>query len=163
MRKNVTLPPQVRAFASNLDDRWIDEIAIIGMSCRYPSADSPSEFWDMLCGGKTGVSRISPARLNSAECDKRVKNLGYWGNFLKDVIISGFDNKFFGLSSREAGSMDSQQRLALQVAYEALESAGYYDLAIGLRTLDAIWVFFQSSTRTIWSLKMLLPFPLLVH
>ncbi|KAI1361624.1 beta-ketoacyl synthase [Xylaria arbuscula] len=126
-RKNATLPQHVTtSFASDPDDRWTDEIAIIGMSCRYPSADSPSEFWDMLCGGKTGIGRISPARFDTSECNERVKNLGYWGNFLKDEVVSGFDNKFFGLSSREAKSMDPQQRLALQVAYEALESAGYY-------------------------------------
>ncbi|KAI0154156.1 beta-ketoacyl synthase [Xylariaceae sp. FL1272] len=108
------------------DERWSDEIAVIGMSCRYPSADSPSEFWDMLCEGKTGIGKIPFSRFNPSECKDRVKDLQYWGNFLQDDVVSTFDNKFFGLSSREAKSMDPQQRLALQVAYEALESSGYY-------------------------------------
>ncbi|KAI0537199.1 beta-ketoacyl synthase [Xylaria digitata] len=96
------------------------------MSCRYPSADSPSEFWYLLCGGRTSIGKISPTRFNLADCKDRVKNLEYWGNFLKDDVVSTFDHKFFGLSSREAKSMDPQQRIALQVAYEALESSGYY-------------------------------------
>ncbi|KAI0421420.1 beta-ketoacyl synthase [Xylaria grammica] len=112
--------------APETGDRWTDEIAVIGMSCRYPSADSPSEFWDLLCGGKTGIGKISPARFNVADCRDRVKNLEYWGNFLGDNVVGTFDHKFFGLSSREAKSMDPQQRIALQVAYEALESSGYY-------------------------------------
>ncbi|KAI0551609.1 beta-ketoacyl synthase [Xylaria curta] len=111
---------------NELDDRWTDEIAIIGMSCRYPSADSPSEFWDLLCGGKTGIGKISSTRFNPADCKERVKDLEYWGNFLGDDIVSTFDHRFFGLSGREAKSMDPQQRIALQVAYEALESSGYY-------------------------------------
>ncbi|KAI8944280.1 beta-ketoacyl synthase [Xylaria longipes] len=126
-RKNVSLSSQAEASqTTDLDDRWIDEIAIIGMSCRYPSADSPSDFWDLLCGGKTGIGNISPARFNPADCKDRVKNLEYWGNFLSDDVVSTFDHKFFGLSGREAKSMDPQQRIALQVAYEALESSGYY-------------------------------------
>lgn len=126
-RKNVSLSPQAEiSQIAELDDRWTDEIAIVGMSCRYPSADSPSDFWDLLCEGKTGIGKISPARFNPADCKDRAKNLEYWGNFLSDDIISTFDHKFFGLSAREAKSMDPQQRIALQVAYEALESSGYY-------------------------------------
>ncbi|KAI0451650.1 beta-ketoacyl synthase [Xylaria acuta] len=121
--KNVGLRPQE---TTEPDDRWTDEIAIIGMSCRYPSADSPSDFWDLLCEGKTGIGKISPARFNPADCKDRVKNLEYWGNFLSDDVVSTFDHKFFGISGREAKSMDPQQRIALQVAYEALESSGYY-------------------------------------
>ncbi|RWA14363.1 hypothetical protein EKO27_g754 [Xylaria grammica] len=112
--------------APETGDRWTDEIAVIGMSCRYPSADSPSEFWDLLCGGKTGIGKISPARFNVVDCRDRVNNLEYWGNFLGDNVVGTFGHKFFGLSSREAKSMDPQQRIALQVAYEALESSGYY-------------------------------------
>ncbi|KAI1742638.1 beta-ketoacyl synthase [Xylaria scruposa] len=126
-KKDVGISPQPEiSRTSEPNDRWIDEIAIIGMSCRYPSADSPSEFWDLLCGGKTGIGKISPARFNPADCKERVKDLEYWGNFLSDDIVGTFDHRFFGLSGREAKSMDPQQRVALQVAYEALESSGYY-------------------------------------
>ncbi|KAI0854664.1 beta-ketoacyl synthase [Xylaria cubensis] len=126
-RKDVGISTQAEiSRTTEHDDRWTDEIAIIGMSCRYPSADSPSEFWDLLCGGNTCIGKISPARFNPADCKERVKDLGYWGNFLSDDVVSTFDHRFFGLSSREAKSMDPQQRIALQVAYEALESSGYY-------------------------------------
>ncbi|KAI1423700.1 beta-ketoacyl synthase [Xylaria sp. FL1777] len=124
---NVTPSPEAaEAQAPEIDDRWTDEIAVIGMACRYPSADSPSEFWDMLCEGKISLGKISPARFDPAGCKDRAKNLEYWGNFFKDDVVGAFDHKFFNISSREAKSMDPQQRLALQVAYEALESSGYY-------------------------------------
>ncbi|KAI0445250.1 beta-ketoacyl synthase [Xylaria telfairii] len=125
-RRNISLLSQAEVSQIDPDDRWTDEIAIVGMSCRYPSADSPSDFWDLLCEGKTGIGKISPARFNPADCKDRAKNLEYWGNFLSDDVVSTFDHKFFGLSAREAKSMDPQQRIALQVAYEALESSGYY-------------------------------------
>ncbi|KAI0466772.1 beta-ketoacyl synthase [Xylaria cf. heliscus] len=125
--KHVGLSPQAEVpQIVEPNDRWTDEIAIIGMSCRYPSADSTSDFWDLICRGKTSIGKISPARFNPADCRDRVKNLEYWGNFLSDDVVSTFDHKFFGLSGREAKSMDPQQRIALQVAYEALESSGYY-------------------------------------
>jgi acyl transferase domain-containing protein/acyl carrier protein/SAM-dependent methyltransferase len=57
---------------------------------------------------------------HSRSTDKSI----FWGNYLRDV--SSFDNKFFKKSSREAASMDPQQRLVLEVAYQALESSGYF-------------------------------------
>ena len=49
----------------------------------------------------------------------------FWGNFFND--IDSFDHRFFNISSREAASMDPQQRILPQVAYEAVESSGYFD------------------------------------
>ncbi|KAI8629900.1 beta-ketoacyl synthase [Xylariaceae sp. FL1651] len=133
-RKASSQPQSAFARTTELDDRWSDEIAVIGMSCRYPLADSPSEFFDLLTGGQTAIGKISQIRFNKSDCKSRVNNLEYWGNYLKDEVVTTFDHKFFGLSSREAKSMDPQQRLALQVAYEALESSGYY--RTGFRTED---------------------------
>lgn len=102
-----------------------DSIAIVGMACRFPGADSIEEFWDLLVSGRSMVSELPQDRFGFPGQLRRSSNTSkYWGNFLKDV--KSFDHKFFKKSSREAASMDPQQRLALQVAYEALESSGYF-------------------------------------
>ncbi|KAK4184956.1 hypothetical protein QBC35DRAFT_465997 [Podospora australis] len=100
------------------------EIAIVGMAARFPQSDSLSELWQLLLSGKTAFSpeipalRFDPAKINNGGSSR------YHGNFLRDA--DAFDHRFFGISGREAKTMDPQQRLALQVAYEALESAGYF-------------------------------------
>lgn len=100
-------------------------IAIVGMACRLPGANSVEEFWDLLAAGDTKVSRVPAARF-STEHLRRSPDPGtqYWGNFVDDA--DAFDHKFFKKSSREASQMDPQQRIALQVAYEAMESSGYF-------------------------------------
>ena len=111
-----------------------DAIAIVGMACRFPGADTLDEYWQMLCSGKSMHSRVPPDRFSQGDHWR----LGsakpqFWGNFLDNP--GAFDNDFFGLSSREAASMDPQQRLALHVAYEAVESAGYFDLSTESRSI----------------------------
>lgn len=106
-----------------------EEIAVIGMSCRFPSANSSVEFWQMLLQGKTSIGRVSPKRFDTSNINREPKDMKFWGNFLDDQVAAAFDQRFFGLLSLEAKSMDPQQRLVLQVAYEALESAGYYSPA----------------------------------
>ncbi|KAI0379432.1 hypothetical protein F5Y04DRAFT_290317 [Hypomontagnella monticulosa] len=112
----------------------VEEIAVVGMSCRFPSANSTDEFWQMLSQGKTSIGRISRKRFDTSQINREPKDLKFWGNFLDDEVAAAFDHRFFGLSGREAKSMDPQQRLVLQVAYEALESAGYHSSAT--RTSD---------------------------
>ncbi|KAH8886520.1 ketoacyl-synt-domain-containing protein [Thozetella sp. PMI_491] len=103
-----------------------DEIAIIGMACRFPQADSVDEFWRLIASGKTAIGEVPLSRFNPAELVREPSLGTYWGNFLRSPDT--FDHRFFNVSGREAKSMDPQQRLALQVAYEALESSGYYSL-----------------------------------
>ena len=100
-----------------------DAIAIIGMGCRFPGADSVDEFWDLLTEGKSMLSEMPEARFGKRPA-RSPNSLRYWGNFLRDV--DAFDHGFFKKSPREAVSMDPQQRVLLQVAYEALESSGYF-------------------------------------
>ncbi|OSS44048.1 hypothetical protein B5807_11143 [Epicoccum nigrum] len=105
-----------------------DAIAIIGMACRFPGADDLEEFWDVLQSGSTMVGTLPKDRFEtiglrrSPETDKVFR-----GNFLRDGFA--FDHRFFGKSSREATSMDPQHKLVLQVAYETLESSGYFNKA----------------------------------
>ncbi|GES22930.1 hypothetical protein Aple_058290 [Acrocarpospora pleiomorpha] len=94
-----------------------DAIAIVGVSCRLPSAPGPSEFWRLLSDGVSAVSTVPPGRWNAGP------ELGpsAYGAFLDG--IDRFDAAFFGISPREARAMDPQQRLTLELSWEALENA----------------------------------------
>ncbi|OTA53099.1 ketoacyl-synt-domain-containing protein [Hypoxylon sp. EC38] len=116
------------------DASSFEEIAVVGMACRFPQADTLEEFWELLRTGRTAFGTIPPERFNPADINREPKLPEYWGNFLRRP--DAFDHRFFGISGREAKSMDPQQRLALQVAYEALESSGYCSKAADLRATD---------------------------
>jgi acyl transferase domain-containing protein/acyl carrier protein/2-polyprenyl-3-methyl-5-hydroxy-6-metoxy-1,4-benzoquinol methylase len=94
-------------------------IAIVGMAGRFPGADTLEELWDVISEGKVMVEK-APERVSLP----KIPGKQWWGNFLNDH--TRFDNKFFKKSSREALAWDPQQRILLEVVYEALESAGYY-------------------------------------
>ncbi|GAB1210993.1 Non-reducing polyketide synthase trt4 [Aspergillus terreus] len=100
-------------------------IAVTGMACRYPQADSMEELWKILEQGHCTVSPMPKNRFKLDELQREPKG-PFWGNFLSRPDT--FDHRFFKISAREAESMDPQQRLLLQVAYEAIESAGYCGL-----------------------------------
>ncbi|KAL9602094.1 MAG: hypothetical protein Q9219_002090 [cf. Caloplaca sp. 3 TL-2023] len=101
------------------------DVAIVGMACRFPGASTVDEYWQMLCSGKSMHTRVPSTRFSQGS-RWRLGNIipEFWGNFLDRPEV--FDHKFFGISPREATSMDPQQRLALQIAYETVESAGYF-------------------------------------
>ena len=106
--------------------KW-EPIAIIGMGCRFPGADGPDEFWDLLRDGVDAVREVPAERWDvEAYYDpdpEAPRKMAYrWGGFLDGV--DGFDADFFGVSPREAIHMDPQQRLVLEVSWEALEHAG---------------------------------------
>lgn len=102
-----------------------DAIAIIGMGCKFPGADSIDEFWDLISAGTSMCKQMSEERFKLTGLRRSPEDkLKFWGNFVND--IDAFDHRFFKKSSREAATMDPQQRLLLQVAYEALESSEYY-------------------------------------
>jgi myxalamid-type polyketide synthase MxaE and MxaD len=98
------------------------------MGCRLPGgAGTPEDFWHLL---DAGVDPITEAPAERWGADVRRGGVAStnearamrWGAFLKDVDL--FDPQFFGISPREAASLDPQQRLALEVAWEALERGG---------------------------------------
>lgn len=97
-------------------------IAVVGMSGRFPGADDLSELWEILIAGKSMVQRVPADKVKLPETGEYEGT--WWGNFLRDP--STFDHRFFKKSSREATSWDPQQRILLEVVYEALESAGYF-------------------------------------
>lgn len=105
-----------------------DDIAIIGISGRFPQAQNLAEFWDNLQTGKDCITEIPSERwdlLRYFTADKEVlgKTYSKWGGFLSDV--DKFDPLFFNISPREAAMMDPQERLFLETAWKTIEDAGY--------------------------------------
>ncbi|WP_435862589.1 type I polyketide synthase, partial [Streptomyces spectabilis] len=93
------------------------------MSCRLPQAPNPAAFWRLLRDGQNAVTQTPDLRRKTTRerAGLEQATAGY-GAFLDD--IASFDPAFFGLSPREAITMDPQQRLMLELSWEALEDAG---------------------------------------
>ncbi|MFF2907848.1 beta-ketoacyl synthase N-terminal-like domain-containing protein [Paenibacillus sp. NPDC057934] len=104
-----------------------EDIAIVGISCRFPGAESPAQFWENLLNGRQSISEIPDSRWNLAEYysdnpDEKGKMYARWGGFLERV--REFDAGFFGISPLEAEVMDPQQRLLMEQSWLAFEDAG---------------------------------------
>ncbi|MGB0749261.1 MAG: beta-ketoacyl synthase N-terminal-like domain-containing protein, partial [Magnetospiraceae bacterium] len=102
-----------------------EPIAIVGISCRFPGgAVSPSIFWDHLIAGRDLVTEVSKDRWNTDYfLHPRRNEPGKSYTFAAGVLdnYKDFDAAFFGVSPREAEQMDPQQRLMLELVWEALE------------------------------------------
>ncbi|QNH95401.1 polyketide synthase Pks13 [Corynebacterium anserum] len=102
------------------------DVAIVGMAGRYPGANNADEMWDMFVGYKTGVGDVPAGRWSEFSGDedmaRRIDEATLTGGYIED--IASFDAEFFGLSPLEAANMDPQQRIILQLTWEALENAG---------------------------------------
>src|SRR5262249_38089682 len=102
------------------------EIAIIGLSGRFPGARNIKEFWENLRAGVDSISSLSDEELLSAGTDQALlSNPNYVRSrgIVEDIDL--FDAEFFGYNPREAEIMDPQHRLFLECAWAALEDAGY--------------------------------------
>src|SRR5271163_3846263 len=105
-----------------------EPIAVVGIGCRLPgNVSGPESFWQLLIDGRDAVSEVPPDRWDAdAYYDPDPQAPGRmttkWGGFVDDV--AGFDADFFGITPREAVAMDPQQRMLLEVTWEALEHAG---------------------------------------
>ena len=105
----------------------MEPIAIIGIGCRFPGAHNPETFWQILHNGVDAISEVPPTRwdIDSFYDPEPVtpgKMNTRYGGFLERV--DQFDPGFFGIAPREAERIDPQQRVVLEVAWEALENAG---------------------------------------
>jgi len=102
------------------------DIAVIGMAGRFPGARNIDEFWTTLENGTDAVTEVTRWALDdrfSPRSPKPGKTYCKWGAFLED--IDRFDPLFFHIPPNQADRMDPRQRLMLEVAWEALEHAGY--------------------------------------
>lgn len=104
------------------------DVAIIGISGRYPQAETAEDFWNNLKEGRNCIEEIPKERWDwKAYYDKEKGKEGSiytkWGGFIKDM--DKFDPLFFQISPLEAERMDPQERLFLQTAYASIEDAGY--------------------------------------
>lgn len=105
-----------------------EEIAIIGMSGRFPGADNKEEFWEKLKQQESMITEVPEDRWNtdayySPIAGEKNKSISKWGGFLHDV--DKFDAKFFNIVPREAELMDPQQRLLIETVWNSFEDAGY--------------------------------------
>ncbi|WP_193518326.1 SDR family NAD(P)-dependent oxidoreductase [Nocardiopsis kunsanensis] len=121
----VSAPSPVARSASGEED--ID-VAIVGISGRFPSAPDLDAFWDNLRTGRDCVTEIPEERWNhdlyfDPDKGRPGKSYSKWGGFLDGV--DAFDASFFHVSPREAERMDPQERLFLEESWHALEDAGY--------------------------------------
>jgi len=151
----VLLALEQKARIDKLERAQREPIAIVGMGCRFPGdVDSPESFWELLAAGRDGITEIPPDRFDiDAWYDPDPSAPGKistrWGGFVRDV--DKFDASFFGISRREAISMDPQQRMLLETSWEAMEHAG---IAPGKLAGSQLGIFFGLSTADYYQLLM---------
>ncbi|MEO6090667.1 MAG: beta-ketoacyl synthase N-terminal-like domain-containing protein, partial [Umezawaea sp.] len=134
-------------------DPWpggAEPIAIVGMGCRLPGATGLDEYWALLTDGVDATGVVPADRWNAAALLTDDAGAAQPGRVStgRGAFVDGidqFDNAFFRVSAREARSMDPQQRMFLEVAWEAMEDAGLdvdtlrgrrTGLFVGLNTTD---------------------------
>ncbi|UMQ48726.1 type I polyketide synthase [Bacillus velezensis] len=120
--------PQNEEGSRTNGDPYIQDIAVIGLSGRYPGADHVDELWENVKAGRHSITEVPKDRWDwktfyNEERGKWGSIYSKWGGFLDD--IDKFDPLFFRISPAEAERMDPQERLFLQTAYSSIEDAGY--------------------------------------
>ncbi|MEC0128815.1 non-ribosomal peptide synthetase [Paenibacillus pabuli] len=103
--------------AAVIEEQSGKDIAVIGMSLKVPGADSLDQFWSNLCRGEDWVREAPKAR--TSEGRPKAARRGYLSE------IDTFDEFFFRIPPKEAALMDPYQRLFLEIAWSAIEDAGY--------------------------------------
>jgi len=137
-----------RRIAAQRSDRGA--IALVGMAGRFPGAASVEELWQNLCAGVDGISRFDAANTDPAVPAELRNDPGYVParGILHDVEL--FDAGFFGVNPKEATLMDPQQRVLLEVVWEALERAGHVPESFG----GAIGIFAGKYNNSYYALNV---------
>ncbi|MFZ9271414.1 MAG: type I polyketide synthase, partial [Prochlorococcaceae cyanobacterium] len=133
-----------------------EPIAIIGIGCRLPGgANSAQAFWQLLREGRSAISEVPAERWDlathfDADAQTPLHQHVRHGGFVDG--IDQFDAAFFGISPREAVCMDPQQRLLMEVAWQAIESAGQPREAIrGTRTAVFMGISSSDYSSLLWA------------
>jgi len=126
LRKAVLALKRTQERLDAVQRRAVEPIALVGLGCRLPGGvDSPDAYWRLLCEGRDVITQAPPARWPTAvtqvDVGGRKIDIGR-GGFL--FGIDRFDYRFFGMTEQEAAQIDPQQRILLEVTWEALEDAG---------------------------------------
>ena len=109
---------QMQGKLDALEQAKSEPIAVVGLGCRFPSANNPQEFWELLYRGEDAVSdRCDRLQLQDAATPEYISQCGFVPH------LKEFDASFFRIAPREAASLDPQQRLLLEVSWESLENA----------------------------------------
>ncbi|MBB1156115.1 type I polyketide synthase [Amycolatopsis dendrobii] len=102
-------------------------VIMVGVACRFPGARNADELWELLISGGDAVGEIPRERFDAEKCysaesgkPHTIRSLG--GGYLNDV--DNFDAGFFGITRGEAEQMDPQQRMLMEVVWQAVEDAG---------------------------------------
>jgi acyl transferase domain-containing protein/acyl carrier protein/short-subunit dehydrogenase len=128
MKQALKAIQQLKARVIELESTVIEPIAVVSMGCRFPGDNTnPSRLWDNLRRGQDAITEIPKDRWDvdsfyDPDPDVPGKMYTKFGGFLDKV--DHFDPAFFGISAREAASMDPHQRLLLQTIWESLEYGG---------------------------------------
>ncbi|MEQ9367254.1 MAG: SDR family NAD(P)-dependent oxidoreductase [Leptospirales bacterium] len=115
---NARATPAVSADAGDADD-----IAIIGLSGRYPAAENLEQFWDNLRSARDSVSEVPAERWDPRQYGAMEHPVSFWGGFISDV--DKFDALYFSIPPTTAPFVDPQERLFLETAAAAVQDAGY--------------------------------------
>ena len=106
-----------------------DAVAIVGASCRLPGANNMEELWELVSSGTSRHKEIPPDRFDlqgsfrASQDRKFTEKRKFYGNFVDQV--ENFDHAFFRTNPKEALNMDPQQRVLLELAFQAMDSCGY--------------------------------------
>ena len=139
-----------RFVSSNSNKNDQKDIAIVGLSGRYPQAENLQEFWRNLKDGRDCITDIPAERWDNTlyydpDQNKSGKSYSKWGGFIANV--DKFDPLFFNISPKEAALTDPQERLFLETVWETIEDAGYTKQSIsGSRTgvfVGVMWSHYE--------------------
>lgn len=119
------LEPDTKAAAADVQFKEAvrnRDVAVVGISGRFPDADNVEEFWDNLMEHRCSITQVPENRWDLEQFDEEIRDYMKYGGFLKDM--EAFDSAYFHISPAEAKLMDPQQRILLEETVKCFSNAG---------------------------------------
>lgn len=131
------------------------EVAIIGMSLRFPGAMSAEEYWNNLLEGRESTSFFNDNELDVSVKNELRKDPRYVSarGVIEDIEL--FDAAFFGINPNEAEVMDPQHRVFLETSWEALENSGYGPDSVATQRVGTIGVYGGTYNNTYYTSQVI--------